>query len=265
MKRLCLILALVAIVGCGNNDSEAGKGSTPIDHSYSDYASLLNDYVANGLVNYQGLIDDRMRLDRLVSSVATADISIATADQKLAFYINAYNILTLRSIVDAYPVKSIKDIDGVWDKKKWSITGKKLTLNQIEHDILRKDFTEPRIHVAIVCASMGCPPLPSTPYLADSLEIQLNRTASAFATTAIYNQIDPIKGVARLSAVFDWFGDDFIDKYLMESSFPSLSRKENSSLSFIISHFPTDQMERLFATDFRIDYIEYDWSLNEMK
>lgn len=266
MFRILIVIALLcSAIGCGAEDNGSQNTSKQFDHSYSSYAGFLNQYVTDGRVNYTKLKANRKMLDSLVDDIAVADLSKSTPDQKLAFYINSYNILTLRSIVDAYPVESIKDIDGVWDGKKWKVAKEKLTIDEIEHEILRKEFAEPRIHFAVVCASIGCPPLASQPYYADSLEHQLASASNHFATSPEYNRIDSVAGAAELSSIFDWFGDDFIDAYYITTAFASHSKKENAALNFLTSQFSENDREALRSVDYDISYMEYDWSLNDIK
>jgi hypothetical protein len=266
MKTISVTLtALLLVIGCAEANTHAEKQLTMVDHNYIRYADLLDRHVSEGLVDYQGLIRDRAQLDSLVSGIVEVDLSQATPEQTLAFYINTYNILTLRSIIDAYPVKSIRDINGVWDKKKWEVAGEQLTINEIEHEILRKKFSEPRIHFAIVCASIGCPPLSSRPYLPDSLETQLAAAAQDFATSEDYNRLDPGTGQAELSSIFDWFGDDFEETFYDANSLTSLSKKENAVLNFLIAQFPDDRRSALAAGSYQVRYRDYDWSLNERK
>lgn len=265
MKRLLKtsLLALL-LLGCGGSGSKAEKQTKAIDHTYASYGRVLADYVSEGHVDYRKLLKNRSRLDSLIDDLALADLSALTPDQELAFYINAYNIITLRSIIDHYPMKSIKDIDGVWDKSKWTVGGSKLTLNKIEHGILRKDFAEPRIHFAVVCASIGCPPLAAQPYLPESMDAQLSEAARAFATSTEYNRLDPDQGIAELSSIFDWFGEDFIVGNYSEKTFAGLSNKENAVLSFLIRQFPEEDRARLLTTEYKISYTDYDWSLNDI-
>jgi Protein of unknown function, DUF547 len=266
-KNLLLILIIALLFSCGNGNSEADKqsASPPFDFKYKSYTDLLNKYVADGLVDYNEMLKDRKTLDELIESHASVDLSGVSENQKFVFYINAYNIITLRSIIEAYPVKSIKDIKGVWDKRKWQVAGKNLTLNDIEHEILRKDFKEPRVHFAIVCASIGCPPLILQPYLADSIEEQLQASSINFANSQLYNRFDMSSRKAEISSIFDWFGEDFVDKYYDSTHFSSLSKKQNASLHFLIGHFPEGEREKLLNTEFDVSYLEYDWSLNKVK
>jgi hypothetical protein len=264
-RTLIFGLLLLALIGCSADKTRTEDQVQPYDFSYSAYAALLGDKVSNGLVDYASIKAERSGLDSLVKSVATADLSAATADQRLAFYINAYNILTLRSIIDAYPVESIKDIDGVWDDKTWPVAGSKITLNDIEHEILRKEFDEPRIHIAINCASIGCPPLLELPYYPEQLDSLLSVAARRFALSTTHNQIDPGAKTARLSAIFDWFGDDFKVQYYQADKLPGLDEKKNAALGFIFLHLPAGAADELWQVAFKVSHLDYDWSLNDFK
>ena len=267
MKSITLSLLLaVLICGCSTSgENPAQDGLTPIDHTYAEYAELLANFVIGGQVDYAGLQANRRQLDSLLKNIATADIDSATADQKLAFYINAYNLITLRSIVDAYPVKSIKDIDGVWDKQKWPVAGEAVTLNQIEHDILRQQFAEPRIHMAVNCASIGCPPLASTPYRADSINLQLDRASRRFCADSSYNWIDTASGRAHLSSIFDWYGDDFVKPDADLAPRRNLDDKQIATLHFVLRHQPSAVQQAVKNRVITVEYLDYDWRLNDSR
>lgn len=265
MKRLISILPLLILAACGGQEARTDVELKPFDFTYQTYATLLSEYVIGDRVDYASLKEKRAPLDTLVALLASADLYTATVDQKLSFYINAYNILTLRSIIDAYPVKSIKDIGGVWDKTSWIVAGDKLTINDIEHEILRKKFDEPRIHVAVNCASIGCPPLLDTPYYPDSIDTQLEYSSRRFASSSTHNTLDIQAGEAGLSAIFDWFGDDFIAQYYDANSFPGVSKKENAALSFLLQHLDSVPTVEGNKTKFDLNYIDYDWSLNDVE
>lgn len=269
-KVLNIILPLLLIAGCSEQNGATGKLAT-FDHTYSEYARLLDENVADGRVNYAALKADRALLDAIVDGIGYADLSKATPEEKLAFYINSYNVITIRIIVDAYPVKSIRDIGGVlgkirggvWKRMKWTVAGREMTLDRIEHRIIRKKFSEPRVHFALVCASKSCAPLQPVPFYPDTIETQLAEAARDFVTNPSYNRLDPEAGRAEISSIFDWFGKDFIAKYYDGKRFPELSKKENAVLNFIVEQFP--EKEKLTDKTYKISYIEYDWSLNDMK
>jgi len=260
-----LVMTMVLIqLSCSAKESAKEIKLAPYDFSYQRYAQLLRENVKDGLVDYSAIKQNRGGLDSLVSALASADLTSATRDQRLAFYCNAYNIITIRSIVDAYPVGSIKDIDGVWDKKKWPVAGKELTLNEIENNILRSEFKEPRIHMAINCASIGCPQLLEMPYYPERLDTLLSYSAERFATSTDHNRVYSTKHVARLSSIFDWFGDDFIPQYYDSTKFKSLDKKKSAALNFVVSYFPPEAAKSIAQMDYEVEYMDYDWSLNDL-
>jgi len=195
--NLALFLLALLLPGCGAADQDepvAAQVETPATDAY---ASVLEKYVdGRGMVDYKTLAANREPLDRYVKSLAALDAAAYekwSHERRIAFWINAYNALTLETIIDHYPIKgggwiremrfpsnSIRQIDGVWDKLEHPVMGKKMTLDHIEHEILRKQFNAPRIHVALVCAAMGCPPLRREPYAGDRLSTQLDDQAKQF-------------------------------------------------------------------------------------
>lgn len=265
MKKLVFILPVLILAACGGQEARTDVELRPYDFTYQSYATILSEFVVGERIDYASLKEMRAPLDTLVESLASADLTTATVEQQLAFYINAYNILTLRSIVDAYPVESIKDIDGVWDKTRWTVGGDKLTLNDIEHEVLRKKFDEPRIHVAVNCASIGCPPLLDTPYYPDSLDAQLEFSSRRFASSSTHSRIDLEDGEVKLSAIFDWFGDDFVKRYYDANSFPGVSKNENAALNFLSQHLDSMSVGSNKNSKYDIGYIDYNWSLNDVE
>jgi hypothetical protein len=166
-------------------------------------------------VDYGSLLVNRAELDRLARGLARVDLAAMPDDEaRIAFWINAYNLLAIKAVVDRYPVASIKDAGHllwpVWKRKVGTVAGRERTLDGLEHDILRKHFREPRVHFAIVCASLSCPDLRREPYVAARLDAQLVQATRAFLA-------NPAKGVApgpegrtaRVSAIFKWFAGDW--------------------------------------------------------
>ncbi len=141
---------------------------------------------------------------------------------------------------------------------------KKTTLNGIEHSVLRAEFNEPRIHVALVCAAMGCPPLRNEPYLPDKLNDQLDNQAKKFLSSPAKFRIDRSAGKVYLSSIFKWFGADFVKTYGTDEGFAGHGQSERAVLNFISQYLQQeDAPEYLRSGNYRIDYLEYDWSLNE--
>jgi hypothetical protein len=194
----------------------------------------------------------------------------------IAFWINAYNALTLKTIIDHYPIQSswwtsrfypknrIRQIDGVWDKLKFGVIGKEMTLDEIEHQVLRKKFHEPRIHMALVCAAMGCPPLRNEPYEGTKLDAQLGDQARKFLHNPAKFSINAGKRQVEVSPIFKWFGEDFVPAYGGSADFFRHSKKESAFLNFIAQYAPEADAKYLRSgTDYSVSHKGYDWSLNE--
>lgn len=248
--------------------------------SYKHYSSLLMNYVDDeGKVNYAELKKNRADLDSFVLSLGTLHPD-AFAQwnelEKLALWINAYNAITLQFVIDAYPIEkgslinrtlypanSIRQIDGVWTKRTTQIMGENLTLDHIEHEILRKQFSEPRIHMVIVCAAKSCPPLRAEAYEAKTLETQLAEESRKFFAAKNRFFIDERNEKVHLSPILDWFGKDFIPRYNQEKEYSKFSRAEGAVLDFISQNIDKKYTTYLKNQTYKISYLDYDWSLND--
>ncbi len=272
----------VAIDSCLSVD-QSGLLKPPLafaaGFSYDGYARTLSAHVdGQGIVNYTGLKADRKGLDAFVSSLAALDPEVFgkwSDKEKIAFWINAYNALTLRVIIDNYPIKasffsalrfpqnSIRQIKGVWDEIQFPVMGRKMTLDNIEHDTLRSQFDEPRIHVALVCAALGCPPLRNEPYISAKLESQLDDQARRFFKDPGKFRVDREEGRVYLSSIFKWFGGDFVKAYGSGKGFPGKGETERAVLNFASNYLDRDEKSYLEKGGYSISYLPYDWSLNE--
>ena len=258
--------------------------SENFDHSYSTYNSLLNKYVKNAKVNYEGFIDSRAEFKtflKALGSVNENDYEGWTEEQKLAFWINAYNAFTIKAIIDHYPIKrsfslvgifyapsdSILQIKGVWTKLQFRAAGKMVTLDEIEHETLRKKFNEPRIHMAINCASLSCPDLSDEAYVPERLEQQLAQASINFINNPDKGVfVNEQNGKVKFSKIFKWFGDDFINNYGSKKLFNNYSLKQNAVLNFTVDYLESQQTkEYLMNNKLKIGYLGYDWHLNEQK
>lgn len=214
------------------------------------YADLLGRYVKAGAVDYKGLKTQEARLDAYLSVLAGVDPSQLSRQARFAFYINAYNAWTLKVILTGYPgVDSIKDLGTLfaspWKKKIARIDGNTLTLDQIEHDILRPEFKDARVHFAINCAARSCPPLRSEPYEAPRLDSQLTEATIAFINRGDRNHMDG--DTLYLSRIFKWFAGDF-----------------TPDVAEFVQRYATGELKQSLAEakDIKISYLDYDWSLN---
>lgn len=256
-------------------------GTVAQGFEYDDYGAVLEKYVNDrGMVDYEGLKADRTRLDAFAATIATLDPKVYdqwTEDQKVAFWINAYNALTLQAIINHYPIQpsfvaslrfpknSIRQISGVWDELQFAVMSRKMTLDEIEHENLRKDFNEPRIHMALVCAAMGCPPLRNEPYTGDRLDAQLDDQTRRFLENSHKFRIDPVNGRVYFSPIFKWFGKDFVKTYGTDEKFAGKSEVERAALNFISGYIDEDVAKYLATGKYDLEYLHYDWSLNEQK
>jgi len=282
--RIFLLLALLALSACNEQPTVSAVDSIPTNlkaTAEDAYRALLSERVnATGLVDYRGLRANRQDLDRYVLSIAGLDPNAYEAwddAKKIAFWINAYNALTLKAIVDNYPIKkgglisslrfpesSIRQIPGVWDEIRHPIMGEPMTLDQIEHEVLRKQFDEPRIHMVLVCAAMGCPPLRNEPYTGDRLDAQLTDQARRLFSDSRKFRIDRKSETVYLSSIFKWFGADFARKYSTDE-FQQASAGLRPVLNFAARHVTPADAEYLKTQRYTVAYLDYDWSLNEEK
>ncbi len=277
-RFLVLLPAIAILTGCAgsvpftqaqdnNSQVESSAIASAKPFNYDDYAAVLKTYVSDrGLVDYKGLQANRQQLDAFnaaFAAVAPSTYSSWDEKQQIAFWINAYNAFTLQSIVDQNPLKkSIRDIPGVWKWRKFKIAGQSKTLDNIEHNTLRVDFNEPRIHVALVCAAISCPPLRNEPYRAEKLDAQLDDQVRKFLNSPHGFRIDQKEGRVYLSSIFKWFGKDWKQSYSAEDKFTG-NASERAVLNFVSNYLSPQDREYLAQGDYKISYLNYDWSLNQ--
>ena len=250
------------------------------DASHPLWTAVLKKHNQAGLIDYKSLKNHPDELNQYLRELAMLseqEYAVWGEADKIAFWINAYNAYTWKAIIDHYPIKSsflksalypknsIRQIDGVWDKLTFPVMGKHLTLEHIEHQILRKNFNEPRIHVALVCAALGCPPLRKEAFVGEKLEAQLGDQSRQFLAEPGKFRIDRENKVVYLSAIFDWFGDDFIKTYAPERGYEARSPKEKAVLNFIGRYLNSEDRAFLENDTYAVKYLKYDWTLNEQR
>jgi len=240
-----------------------GPRGVEFDHSHAGLTAVLEQHVQGELVDYGKLTADPGGLDAYLKSlenVKPADFRGWSEDERFAFWTNAYNAYTLKLITQHYPLKSIKDIGGLFAKGPWdrafiplnSLAGedKPLTLNQVEHQILRKEFSDARVHAAVNCASLGCPPLAQEAFVARKLDEQLDRQVRAWIASD-RNVLDQGAGKLRLSKIFDWFEEDFI--------------REAGSVRAWVAKYAPDAARTWLSSDakIKVSHLDYSWKLND--
>ncbi|MBZ0167717.1 MAG: DUF547 domain-containing protein [Candidatus Omnitrophica bacterium] len=232
---------------------------------HSAFTAILDNHVsARGLVNYTDLCADA-RLGQYTQTLSSTDWTTLSGDDQLAFWINAYNAFTLTVVCDSYPIDSINDLHKgglalgtvfnttIWDKKIFAINGEEMSLGHIEHNILREGPEKARIHFAIVCAAVSCPPLRAQAYEGTKIDAQLEAQGRIFLARADLNRFDLPKKRAYLSGIFKWFLKDF-------------GRDKTELLRYLARYAPDPAVAESLRSEpgeWRIKWNKYDWSLNE--
>ena len=244
MRIPFLVIILVTFTTSCQSTEFDTPGSTPPSHELWD--QLLAEYVSvDGLVDYPGMMKKKSELQTYLDLLSKnpPDLETWSDDEQMAYWINAYNAFAIKLISDHYPVQSIQDLNPtikipgirtVWHKKFFKIGGKRASLDQIEHKILRTQFEEPRIHFAINCASISCPPLRNEAFTPAKLHQQLDDQARQFINDTTRNEITYTS--LKLSKIFRWFKGDFTKQgslidYLNRYSIQKID--ENASISWM--------------------------------
>ena len=249
-KKLIIRVVLWVCFFCGAKDFlSPGWSNDTVNHGL--YVELLEKYVQNGAVDYRGFKNAEIKLDQHLKFIEETDTKKLSRDEQFAFYINAYNAWTIKLILSGYPgIKSIKDLGSIfkspWKKQIVRIDGNIITLDHIEHDILRPGFKDPRVHFAINCAAKSCPPLRPEPYRADILNRQLDEMARAFINDSRRNRLEG--RTLYVSSIFKWFSEDF----------------DNDVVGFFLKYAQGDLKKQLedSKSKIKVKYLDYDWSLN---
>ena len=236
---------LICILFCLSSFFQISKANVHDDLNHKLWNEILQENVnSSGQVNYQNIKKNIGQLDAYLEMIAThppkADWS---KNQTMAYWINAYNAFTVKLILNHYPLKSIMEVNNgkAWDLKFITIGGKEYSLNNIEHDILRKKYKDPRIHFAVNCASISCPKLYNKAFSADLLEKQLNLLSKSFINNASKNSLQ--KERIKISKLFEWYKDDF-------------------TLKGSVVDFLNQYAETPINSNAQISYKDYNWNLN---
>ena len=224
----------------------------PTSFDVTAWASLLSTYATeDGGFRYAALLanaGDQATLRQVVEAVANASpVAYPERSAQLAFYINAYNILTVSAVVERFPIDSVMSVPGFFDTITHTVAGNPRTLNALENDLIRAQFSEPRIHFAVNCASVGCPWLDRTPFTAENLDASLTRLTRQFVGQS--TSIDSRRRRVVVSQIFEWFAGDF--------------QAAGGVRAFLVAHTDHEQTRVQVADErMRIAYTPYDWALN---
>ena len=266
MKRFLLAFAAFALA----------LPALAFDHAYKSWDDLLKKhvrYVENGnasRVSYAGLVKDHAALKAVLaefSKVPKSEFDTWSKPQQQAFLINAYNAFTVEKILTRYPdIKSIRDFGTVfgnpWKDKFFTLLGEPAYLDKVEHEILRKEgvYDDPRVHVAVVCASIGCPMLRNEAFLPEKLDAQLDDAMRRFFSDRTRNRYNPETRRLEVSKIFDWYGKDFEKGHKGYASVKATAGK----YADLLADKPED---RALVRDQKAEvaFLDYDWSLNDAR
>ncbi|MEM7306815.1 MAG: DUF547 domain-containing protein [Planctomycetota bacterium] len=269
---LLSIFALAALANLSQpgmappTESAVQATAAEFDQSHRLWNEVLQEHVKDDRFDYAALKKDRGKLDDYIKQLQTVkpdDLKDWSKNERYAFWINVYNAHTILKVIDNYPVDSIKDLSGafglksVFDNEFIKMkahhpegTRDKMSLNDIEHGILRERFKDARVHAAINCASFSCPPLLGEAFVAAKLEEQLNKQMRAFVVDKRRNRFNRDKKRAEISEIFKWFSEDF-------------ERDAGSVRDYLIRFAPEE--DAAFLKDAKIKHLDYDWDLNDVK
>lgn len=287
MRKHNLLLLLVALAGivAGCTTIKPAPGTLlpvapPDSFSHDLFDKVLQRFVdGNGQVDYAALAGDTGDLDRYCRLLATYSPDshpqmFPTTWDQLAYWINAYNAATIKTVLNYYPIASVADVrpplisillpdkSGFFLLQRQILGGRKISLYGLENGIIRKRFLDPRYHFALNCASISCPRLPAEAFVARDLEMQLERETRRFLSEQRNFNIDHPQKRIYLSAIFDWYKEDFI-----RSTETKLPGRKGSLPAYIRTYLDQAKQAELdaVADSYEIHFLPYDWGLNDVK
>ena len=265
MKKriLIVILCLLSVLSVWflyrfrvETDSRSPQSVVGDTFSHDLFDQVLQTYVDEaGQVNYGALKANPETFETYLDRLAAANLESLSYNAQLAFWVNAYNALVIKGVIDRYPITSVRKVkpfNGFFSRLKFQVAGKTYTLNQIEHDIIRKEFVDPRTHFVLVCASGGCPPLWNRAFSEETIEERLETATFNFILDTKYVRIDRDQRAVYRSKIFKWYDEDFHEGY-------------DGVTDFLADYLPFEDAEFLASPDVRFHDLDYDWTLNDQK
>ncbi|MGY2133959.1 DUF547 domain-containing protein [Hymenobacter sp. HD11105] len=239
LRLLALFLTLWVPLG--------GVLAAPVAPTFSAATSaFLQKYVNNaGNVDYAAIKKQPAELNSLLQTVRSFDTKAASAAERKAFYLNAYNVVVIGAVVERYPLASVMKVPGFFDKLQFTVAGEQTTLNDLETNKLRKPYNDPRIHFALVCAAKGCPQLSREAYSTTTLDAQLTAQAKRVLTNPSFIRPDAGAKKVLVSEIFKWYADDF-------------KATGKSTIAYLNQYREAQPIPATYA----LDYYAYDWTLN---
>lgn len=277
MSRNACLLVLTGLLIVGHPSGSAARQAPPsVEPFHRAYDLLLDVNVRDGLVYYRALRSERGRLDRYVASlnVSKAEYDGWSREQRIAFWINAYNAIVLQTIVDHYPIRgrssmypasSVRQIPGAFEKTKHQLAGRSLTLDEIEKTVL-PEFKEPRVYFALGRGAVGSGRLRSEAYTAGRLASQLDAVQAEFVNDSAMLRIDQLTGQLSVTPLVSWHEAEFTAAYDKgpAGTFAERSPVERAIISFISPHLLRLEREFVEKNTFRVVFHQLDWRLNDL-
>lgn len=269
--RLQLPVVLLALSMCAGGlraqDAEA-------DTRRQRFDAILDANVRDGFVYYRALKSDRARLDGYIASLASVRLDTESPQEQVAFWLNGYNALVLRTVIDHYPIaartkdypaNSVRQVPGAFERETHRLAGRTLTLDQIEQTVLPQ-FHDPRVFFALGRGAVGSGRLRSEAYTPEKIEQQLAETAAECASRAQCVEVDATSNVMKVSSIFSWRREQFVSAYAerAKTGFAERSPVERAVLAFIDPRMLTAERDFLARNTFRLEYQPFDWSLNDL-
>lgn len=211
---------------------------------FSKTNTFLQTHVNEGKVDYKAIHKEQSNLDEILKIAQGISVDVSDADKYKAFWINAYNLSVIKGVIDNYPTKSPLDNAGFFDKTTYNLAGKAITLNDIEHKLLRAQFNDARFHFVLVCGALGCPPLISEAYMPETLNKQLD-AQTKIALNGTFLKVNTKKKRVEASEIMKWYKEDF-------------TMNGKSEIEFI-NQYRTEQI----PDNYKLSYFTYNWNLNK--
>jgi hypothetical protein len=271
---LSLVVALAAALFVGNPHAQDTRDRDPRDARHRQYDELLDLNVRDGLVYYRALKAQRGRLDAYVGSLASATVASWPREEQLAFWVNAYNAIVLQTVIDHYPMVqrsrdypalSIRQIPGAFERSSHRVAGQSLTLDQIEQTVL-PTFHDPRVFLALGRGAVGGGRLKSEAFSAARLAQQLEDVARECVSRSQCAEVNPEAGMLRINSVFSWRESQFVQGYADKAD-PALASRspiERAAVAFIVPNVLRMEREFLQRNTFTVEFIPFDWTLNDL-
>jgi hypothetical protein len=259
--RLAIAVAASAaiLLGCQSRTAPVSIAPETVDAAtakmfdHSAFDAILRAHIREGMVDYQALkAEHAQELDAYIATLGAADEdAFVGPDDELAFWLNAYNAFVIKGVLELYPgLEKTTGVRDFFEEKRWEVAGALRSLNEIENDIIRPKFEDPRIHFILVCAAQSCPPLQDRAMNPAKLQAQLDDATRTAVNNTKYVQVDARRKALRLTRIMRWYRADFVEK-------------DGSLEAFVLRYLDEPAKSQLEAGGYTIEFMDYDWRLND--